>query len=564
VRAGRGRRAERLFAKTFASERGPRVYKTVSAIAAARACGDAAVPEPIAYVRSLKLLLQRAVAGVPVREALLAGDRELAVAIAEALAALHRSGVELDRRHGLEEELAVLRSRVARLSRDRPRARRCLARIQAAALTAPEWRERPVHRDFYHDQLLVEDGRLAVLDFDDATMSEPAVDVANFLAHLRLLAIEEPARADAVHAAARAFRARCHELDAGLDPSLVLLLESATLVRLACIHELHSPRLLDEAEALVPAPAAQREVRRRRSTRLELAVDGDAVMTVVADVVEERFGARPHACRPVLLRSKKRRAVVRYELDTDRGPLAIVGKWFHDQRAAARVADVLSVLRSLGFDGDGYAVPTTLVALPELGVLFTDAAAGPSLRTVIERDPDAAWRAGAWLARFHTCGAALARRRTPARLASAVKRWGNRHASLAPYSDRLAAAVRAVPDPALPVHFDYAGADVLVPEHGPTVVVDFDDAGMGDPAFDVANFAATLTLRGWRRAGNADAFAAARTAFAAGYAQHAPLPSPSPAIEAAVWMRLAERGLGRGAAEDVWHFALERSVERLS
>jgi aminoglycoside phosphotransferase (APT) family kinase protein len=145
-----------------------------------------------------------------------------------------------------------------------------------------------------------------------------------------------------------------------------------------------------------------------------------------------------------------------------------------------------------------------------------------------------------------------------------VERWGSRHAELAPYAGRLAAAVREMPDPALPTHFDYACADVLVPEHGPTVVVDFDDAGMGDPAFDVANFAATLTLRGWRRAGAADAFAAARTAFEAGYAELAPLPSPAPPVAAAVWMRLAERGLGRGAAEDVWRFALERSVERLA
>jgi Ser/Thr protein kinase RdoA (MazF antagonist) len=563
VLVGGRRRAERLFAKTFASERGPRVYRSVSAIAAARACGDAALPEPVAYVRPLKLLLQRAVPGVPVRAALLAGDRDLAVAIAEVVAALHRSGVALDRRHGLADELAVLRARVERVARDGPRARRCLARIQAAALTPLEWRLRPVHRDFYHDQLLAHDGRLAVLDLDDAAMSEPAVDVANFLAHLRLLALEDPARADAVHAAARAFRERCHALDGALDPSLVLLLESATLLRLACIHERLAPGLLDGAEALIPAPVAQREARRRRRTRLDLALDADAVMTVVADVVEERAGARPHGCRAVLLRAKKRRAVVRYELETDRGPVAIVGKWFHDQRAA-RVAGMLSTLRDRGFAGGGYAVPAPLLELPELGVLFTDAAAGPSLRAVLEASPGEAWRAGAWLARFHTCGATLARRRTPARLASAVLRWGSRHAPLAPHADRLAAAVRAARDPALPVHFDYASADVLVPEHGPTVVVDFDDAGMGDPAFDVANFEATLTLRGWRRAGSPDAFAAARGAFEAGYAEQAPLPTPSPAVEAAVWMRLADRGLSRGVAEAVWRFALERSTDSLA
>jgi Ser/Thr protein kinase RdoA (MazF antagonist) len=563
VLVGRARRPERLFAKTFASERGPRVHGVLSAIAAARACGDAAVPEPVTYLRPLRLLLQREVPGVPIRPRLLAGDREIALAIADVLAALHRSPVELDRVHELADELAILRRRMERRVGDRPRARRCLARVEAAAPTRLTWRRRPVHRDFYHDQLLVHDGRLAVLDFDDAAMSEPAVDVANFLAHLRLLALEEPARADAVRAVARAFRERSHELDAGLDPALVLLLESATLLRLACIHERFAPGLLDDAEALIPDPAARRQARRRRQTRLDLAVDGDAVMPLVADVIADRFDSRPRACRAVLVRSKKRRAVVRYELETERGPVWIVGKWFRDQRSA-RVADVLSTLRAHGFAGDGFAVPAPLLELPEHGVLFTDAAAGPSVRAVVDADPDAAWRAGAWLARFHTCGATLRRRRTPARLASAVTRWGGRHPELAPHVSRLTAAVSALPDPGLPVHFDYASADVLVPDDGPTVVVDFDDAGMGDPSYDVANFEAALALRGWRRAGNADCYAAATAAFEAGYEQWAPLPDRAPIVEAAVWMRLAERGLSRGVAGDVWRFALERSAEILA
>jgi Ser/Thr protein kinase RdoA (MazF antagonist) len=145
-----------------------------------------------------------------------------------------------------------------------------------------------------------------------------------------------------------------------------------------------------------------------------------------------------------------------------------------------------------------------------------------------------------------------------------VHALGRDHAVLAPIARRLAGALRALPDPALPIHFDYATADVLVPPDGPTTVVDFDDAAMGDPAFDVANFGATLMLRGWRRAADSGTFAEAAAAFEAGYREHAPLPPIAPAIEAAVWLRLAHRCLERRVGEELWRFALERAGEGLA
>ncbi|MCA1682756.1 MAG: aminoglycoside phosphotransferase family protein [Actinobacteria bacterium] len=87
-----GTRTERVFAKTFASERGPGVFATLHAIADADPFDSAIeLPEPIAYLAALKLLLQREVRGVPVRAALLAGDEDLAARIAEAIHALHAS-----------------------------------------------------------------------------------------------------------------------------------------------------------------------------------------------------------------------------------------------------------------------------------------------------------------------------------------------------------------------------------------------------------------------------------------------------------------------------------------
>src|SRR5699024_6127615 len=59
------------------------------------------------------------------------------------------------------------------------------------------WRFQPIHRDFYHDQILAGKDHLAVLDLDDAAMSEPAVDVANFGTHLVLLGLQKENNADA-------------------------------------------------------------------------------------------------------------------------------------------------------------------------------------------------------------------------------------------------------------------------------------------------------------------------------------------------------------------------------
>ena len=251
VGSGPTRHREHVYGKTFASERGSRVFQTLRTIAGVRPWGPSvAVGEPIAYLPSLRLLLQHEVEGVPSRPALLAGDEQLAAQIAEALHTLHDSAVCLERNHGLEDELATLANRVASSRAGRP-AHRCLAVVENAFERPFGWRLRPIHRDFYHEQVLVSSSGLALIDFDDAAMSEPAVDVANFLAHLRLLALEEPSKATAIAAASAAFAARYGDLDAQLDPLLVRVLESATLLRLACIHEPFAEQLINESLARV-------------------------------------------------------------------------------------------------------------------------------------------------------------------------------------------------------------------------------------------------------------------------------------------------------------------------
>lgn len=235
-------RTEHVYGKTFASERGPRVFGIARMIVDARAFGaDVRLPEPIAYRPDLKLLVQRSVLGQPATSALLARHRELATRIATAFHRLHTSGIDLGRHHDLDKELAPLSGRVENI-RDGdpallPLALECLAAIETATLVADwQWRWRPIHRDAYHDQVLVDDGRLAILDLDDAAMSEPAIDIANIVAHMQLLGIQRHDCATALGGVIDAFLNRSLALDPDLDPALLDLLRAATLLRLAGIH----------------------------------------------------------------------------------------------------------------------------------------------------------------------------------------------------------------------------------------------------------------------------------------------------------------------------------------
>jgi aminoglycoside phosphotransferase (APT) family kinase protein len=99
----------------------------------------------------------------------------------------------------------------------------------------------------------------------------------------------------------------------------------------------------------------------------------------------------------------------------------------------------------------------------------------------------------------------------------------------------------------------------LMPPDGPTVVVDLDEAGRGDPAFDVAHFEAHLELLALQWSGDPEAFAAACAAFRAGYGSD--IPEPAPALYAFAWFKLAHQLLARNAPASESSYALA-AVER--
>ncbi|MDY0913118.1 hypothetical protein [Rathayibacter festucae] len=90
------------------------------------------------------------------------------------------------------------------------------------------------HRDLHDKQLLVADGRLALLDLDTAARAEAALDLGNLRAHLRLRSAQGLLPADlAARATAVVDRAAEH---AGASPGRLAASETAARFRLGCLY----------------------------------------------------------------------------------------------------------------------------------------------------------------------------------------------------------------------------------------------------------------------------------------------------------------------------------------
>jgi Ser/Thr protein kinase RdoA (MazF antagonist) len=170
----------------------------------------------------------------------------------EALARLHRLPLRVEAKHGIDEELAILRDWVARVTDFFPMIANqywsCLSRVESELTGRSVEDYTLVHRDFHLGQLLVDHDRATVLDFDTLSNGEPAQDVGNFIAHLewaaQLQGVSCEAQKDALLGRyLRSFRR--------VDTERVRVHRNATLLRLACIHVFSTqfrsdaPRLLE-------------------------------------------------------------------------------------------------------------------------------------------------------------------------------------------------------------------------------------------------------------------------------------------------------------------------------
>lgn len=178
------------------------------------------VPEPIGCIPDFRMWLQRRVPGVRVRERLTEpGGTALAARMAGVLHKLHHTGPRTKRRHTLADELEILHERLPRVAEQytgwADRIGRILDACDHLAARLPDPEPRPIHRDFYFDNVLVDGERIYLLDLDLYALGDPAVDAGNFIAHITehsLRTTGDPsARADCETALAEAYGAGVDE-----------------------------------------------------------------------------------------------------------------------------------------------------------------------------------------------------------------------------------------------------------------------------------------------------------------------------------------------------------------
>jgi aminoglycoside phosphotransferase (APT) family kinase protein len=180
----------KLQAKKRCDHRTPAVHEALRA-AGLDGTGqtDVGVPRTAGVIAPLGLWLQEVVPGTCLGD-VMGPDTDPApfLRTGEALAELHRRGSKDARRWTMADEHAVLERALRRAADARPDLACALRDLShRAAETLSAIGEAPVcaiHRDFYFDQVIVDEARIWIVDLDLYACGDPAIDVGNFVAHL--------------------------------------------------------------------------------------------------------------------------------------------------------------------------------------------------------------------------------------------------------------------------------------------------------------------------------------------------------------------------------------------
>jgi hypothetical protein len=183
-----------LIGKIYSDKvRASRAHTMLESLHASRGSGiECGVPRPVAYLADLGMSLYQASGGHPLDR--LKGE-ELRHGVHDAacwLANLHRSTVPLDRRFDLSIEMGKLTAWEELVIQREPAvasmAAELLARIDSLGRRIRLSSSVPIHKDFHYQHVLIENGRVVVIDLDEMRAGDPSLDVAHFGAYLRLLA----------------------------------------------------------------------------------------------------------------------------------------------------------------------------------------------------------------------------------------------------------------------------------------------------------------------------------------------------------------------------------------
>src|SRR5437867_5328845 len=203
-----------------------------------------------------------------------------------------------------------------------------------------------------------------------------------------------------------------------------------------------------------------------------------------------------------ILKRHLRKVIIDYTLKFKDSARNYIGLYRESDERLGHTFSVMKTLRSNGFGEDSrLRVPSPILYIPALSFLMMEQAEGEPLREILERrsDPDPYVKGAArWLARLHSCNITLDGASSRDDEIANSHRYMRAASWLLPtlkseiesISNQLIDAQKALqPYAKKPIHGDYHPRNIIVSQDA-TTVIDFDEARMGDPAFDVVYFTA--------------------------------------------------------------------------
>lgn len=233
----------RMIGKVYRSRaRATAMYERMEAL---RGCGVPSIPACLMLVPRMRLVLQECADGVEL-EGLLdspEGVEPLARA-ARWLLELHAApplpGLrEVPAARSLEKALAWCAEIASRLPAAAEPSRRACGGLELLVDGLPAYTPTMIHRDFHPAHVLWNGKRISIVDFDELSLGDPALDVGHFLAQLASVAERRTGDFRAFADQARRFGA-IYRAGAAVDPGPRLPFARAyTFVKLAHQQALH-------------------------------------------------------------------------------------------------------------------------------------------------------------------------------------------------------------------------------------------------------------------------------------------------------------------------------------
>lgn len=225
-------------------DRGERVFSVMRGLwengFSDRSVDGIRIPKPLLYLPDIQMLLMEDVPGSYWDSLNLQGIEPSIGAAGKTLAKLHRSSFKVPGRHTVDDEMELLRDHwIIITSQVYPELKasleNALSKVRNALEKCRSFVPQLVHRDYYEKQVLVNGPQSILIDFDTLCLSDPAIDVGNFLAHIKLAGLQNPGNVQLLE---EVFLSSYNTKISREFSSRIEAYTSSSLLRLACLYSL--------------------------------------------------------------------------------------------------------------------------------------------------------------------------------------------------------------------------------------------------------------------------------------------------------------------------------------